>query len=336
MRPTSNAAIALNWCTGAVVRVLTGVLLASCAGCLILPRNVGVQDRRDRELVREAGGARFFREGGSDGPIWLEISGVGESGTVGGYLSEARGGRRALVVILPGASSLQKRGMQQKALSFHRGFARLFQNAGYLTWSLVVRECGTPYGQGDLRDLVTVVDWLDRGGNEVLGVDRVYVVGYSSGATLAILLNRQRAVRAVVGIAGIAEPKQLQSSWRLYRFIASLFPRNTGLCQLRSTLDFYGKPSSPAWDALDSVHHMHELHSPMLLIHGARDFVYKVDSVRSLQRSYDRQRSAGVAVPEIEFLYLPDGDHFTAYERPDVQRRTLAFLERRERAAALR
>jgi pimeloyl-ACP methyl ester carboxylesterase len=323
-----------RWRTFVVVRALIGVLLVSCAGCLILPRNVGVHDRRNRELVREAGGASFFREDGSDGPIWLEISRVQESGTVGGYLSEARSGRRALVVILPGASSLQEQGMQEKALSFHHRFAQLFQNAGYLTWTLVVRECGTPYGQGDLRDLVAVVDWLNSGGNEVLGVDRVYVVGYSSGATLAILLNRKRAVHGVVGIGGITEPTQFQSSWLLYRFIASLFPRNTGLCQLRSTLDFYGKPSSPAWDALDSVHHVQEFHSPMLLIHGARDFVYKVDNLRSLQRSYDRQRSAGVALPEMEFFYLPEGDHFTPHERPDVQRRILAFLERCEHAAA--
>jgi hypothetical protein len=302
-----------RWRTFVVARVLSGVLLVPCAGCLILPRNVGVKARRHRELVREAGGARFFREDRSDGPIWLEISRVQESGTVGGYLSEGRSGRRALVVILPGASSLQKQGMQEKALAFHQGFAQLFQHAGYLTWSLVVR---------------------DRGGNEVLGVDRVYVVGYSSGATLAILLNRQRVVRGVVGIGGITEPKQFQSSWLLYRSIASLFPRNTGLCQLRSTLDFYGQPSSPAWDALDSVHHVQEFHSPMLLIHGAHDFVYKVDNLRSLQRSYDRQRSAGVAFPEIEFFYLPDGDHFTPHERPDVQQRILAFLERCEHAAA--
>jgi pimeloyl-ACP methyl ester carboxylesterase len=71
----------------------------------------------------------------------------------------------------------------------------------------------------------------------------------------------------------------------------------------------------------------------MLLIHGAHDFVYKVDNLRSLERSYDRQRSAGVALPEVEFFYLPDGDHFTPYAHPDVQRRILAFLERCEHAA---
>lgn len=266
--------------------------------------------------------------------MWLEVSRAKESGAVGGYLSEARRDRRALVVILPGASSLQEQGMREKTLSFHHGFARLFQNAGYLTWSLVVRECGTPYGQGDLRDLLTVVDWLESGGSEVLGVDRVYVVGYSSGATLAILLNRKRTVSGVVGIAGITEPKQFQSSWLLDRVIVALFPRNTGLCQLRSTLDFYGQPSSRAWDALDSVHHVQELRSPMLLIHGARDFVYKADNLRSLERSYDRQRAAGVALPEVEFFSLPDGDHFTTQEQPDVQRRILAFLERCEHAVA--
>ena len=322
-----------RWRTSIVVRVLTGALLVPCAGCLILPRNVGVRDPHDRHLVREAGGARFFREDGRDGPMWLEIPRGQESGTVGGYVSEARSGHRALVVILPGASSLEEQGMREKALSFHRGFAQLFQNAGYLTWSLVVRECGTPYGQGDLADLVTVVDWLNRVGNRILGVDRVYVVGYSSGATLTILLNRKRTVSGIVGIAGITEPKQFQSSWLLYRSIVALFPRNTGLCQLRSTLDFYGQPSSPAWDALDSVHHVQEIQSPMLLIHGARDFVFKADNLQSLQRSYDRQRSARVALPEVEFFYLPDGDHFTVYERPDVQRRILAFLEHCERAA---
>jgi len=204
--------------------------------------------------------------------------------------------------------------MVAKVRDYHDHFSAMLRKTGLMTWTLAVRECGTPYGGKDLTDVLDALDWLAGGGMAVLGVDRVYVVGYSSGATLTVLANERRTVRAVVEIDGLTGPSQLERYWGPYRLIADLFPWNTGLCQLGSTLD--------------AVRHVAELRSPMLVLHGERDVVFLVDNARAFQAAYETIRAQGANVPEAEFTYLPTGDHFNPIERDDVVEKVLGFLER--------
>lgn len=305
-----------------------GICLLSTACSAILPENVDAPQDVPRTLLREADDARFNAEDGLTDGVWLEVPRAAEPGYVGGYLSQNDAPGKALALVLPGASTYYPGGMVAKVRDYHADFSAKLRQAGLQTWTLAVRECGTPYGGGDLADVLTALDWLADGGMAVLGVERVYLVGYSSGATLAVLANEQRAVHAVVVIDGLTGPTQFEQRWGLYRLIADLFPRNTGLCQLDATLDAYGPPGAPAWDTLDAVGRVAELRSPMLVIHGERDIVFLVENARALQRAYDALAAQGAQVLPAEFIYLPTGDHFNAIERDDVAAAVLGFLAR--------
>lgn len=315
--------------TRAHVAWTLGTALLACHACTaILPENVDAPQEVTRTLVREVDGARFAAEEGVRDGTWLEVPRRGEPGHVGGYLSQAAGGGEALLVVLPGASTYYPGAMVAKARDYHGNYSAMLRRTGLRTWTLAVRECGTPYGREDLADVLTALDWLADGGAHILEVERVCLLGYSSGATLAVLANERRTVQAVVAIDGLTEPRQFEQYWGLYRVIADLFPRNTGLCQLGATLDAYGAPGAPAWDRLDAVRHVADLRSPMLVLHGERDFVFLVDNARALEAAYHWVVSQGARLPEVEFTYLPTGDHFNPIERGDVLDRVLMFLER--------
>lgn len=305
---------------------LCGALLLGTACTAILPENVDAPQDVPRTLVRAVGGARFATEDGLTDGVWLEVPRVDEPGYIGGYLSQPSTPGGGLLIVLPGASTYYPGAMVAKVRDYHDHFSAKLRQTGLMTWTLAVRECGTPYGGGDLADVLAALDWLAGGGTAVLGVDRVYLVGYSSGATLAVLANERRTVRAVVEIDGLTGPGQFERYWGLYRFIADLFPWNTGLCQLGATLDAYGPPGAPGWDTLDAVSRVAELRSPMLVLHGERDVVFLVDNARALQAAYEPLHAQGASVPPVEFVYLPTGDHFNPIDRDDVVDAVLGFL----------
>ena len=307
---------------------VSGVLWFGTSCTAILPDNVDALQEVPRTPIREAGGARFAAEDELTDGVWLEVPRAAEPGYVGGYLSSDDAHRGALMIVLPGASTYYQGAMVAKVRDYHAHFSAMLRKTGLRTWTLAVRECGTPYGREDLADLLAALDWLADGGTAVLGVERVYVVGYSSGATLAILANERRTVSAVVAIDGLTGPTQLERYWGLYRFIADLFPRNTGLCQLGSTLDAYGPPGATAWEALDAVGRAAELRNPMLVLHGERDFVFLVENARVLRAAYETIQAQGTRVPEVKFTYLPTGDHFNPIERDHVVDEVLGFLAR--------
>jgi pimeloyl-ACP methyl ester carboxylesterase len=306
------------------------------------PQDIG------RDLQYEINGARVSTEEGVDDAVWLEVprpnqpaDAGGEptphiandthnhkAGYVGGYLSQADANGAPLLIVLPGASSYYADGMVAKVRDYHRRFCAWMRQAGFVTWTLAVRECGTPYGGGDLDDVLTVLDWLADGGAAALGADRIYLLGYSSGATAAVLANERRTIQAVVAVDGITGPLQFQRNWGLYRAVADMFPRNTGMCQLGSTLDAYGPPADPAWDALDTVSRAADLRSPMLVMHGEQDFVFLPDNARNLQAACESLLNHGIALPEVQFTYLPTGTHFEPLEREDVAEQIIDFLNR--------
>ncbi|MCZ6766274.1 MAG: alpha/beta fold hydrolase [bacterium] len=294
-----------------------------CAGCVI-PINVEV-DSPLRTITEEKLGARFSVEEGLEDAIWLEIERVDEPGYVGGYLS-TNDHRGALIILLAGASTFSPGGPEENARDFHLELGTVMRERDYRTWSLALRECGTAYGQGDLRDAEEALDWLERNGKTLLGVQRVYVIGYSSGATVATLLNRTRDVDALVSIAGLTEPDQLEANWALYSLLRSLFPLNEGLCQPGSTLDFYGSPGSPLWDELDTVNRVEELRNPELLVHGTQDVIFFVENTIHLQERFEERVAAGAHLAPLEFMILPGANHFGPPFRTDVHDRIFQFL----------
>jgi dienelactone hydrolase len=283
-------------------------------------------------VYREDGRARFAVQDGVENGVWLEVDRVGEPGAVGGYLSQNASERGELVILLHGASTYDPEGTYGKARDFHEEYGPGLWPFGYLTWSLAVRECGTAYGQGDLADALEAIDWLDAEGKALLGVERVFVIGYSTGATVSTLVARHRQVDGVVSMGGLAEPDQLEELMPLYDWLRRLFPQNTAMCQLGSTLDYYGPPGSPAWEALDTVARVDELESPMLVVHAALDQVFFVDNTIHLQEQYEARLGEGVVLPEVEFFYLPGASHFDPPRSEEVFERILDFFERIEAA----
>ncbi|UCD28800.1 MAG: prolyl oligopeptidase family serine peptidase [Planctomycetota bacterium] len=304
------------------------VSLTICIGCQwIPPVNVEANTFADRVIVDILDGAVFYSEKGIDDGLWLEIERINEPGIVGGYISQNNNHRGALIILLNGASTYEPGGAEGRARVFHQYFGPFFRNAGYLTWFPVVRECGTAYGQGDLADLIEAIDWMERSGKVLLEVNHIYIFGYSTGWTLATLANRRRRVDAVVSISGITQPDQFKTMWSLYSFISQLFPHNTGVCQLRSTLEYYGPPESPTWEYLDSVNHLDEFLAPMLFIHGTDDYIFGIDNTLALEHRYREQIAQGEALPQMEFMYFPFG-HSIPVSNPEVIELIIEFFDR--------
>jgi fermentation-respiration switch protein FrsA (DUF1100 family) len=295
-----------------------------------LPENTALPPPQ-RTVLDEAGGAVFSSEPGLEDAVWVEIP--GNSGrTVGGYLSLENADSGDIVIVLHGASTFSTDGAVDGARGFHEGFGLAYRQAGYRTLSLDFQECGTAYGQGDTADVVQAIDWLNGPGKAVLGTTGIYLVGYSVGATAAIVANRQRQVTAVASISGITEPQSLQGAWFLYYLAGSLYPNNEGLCQVGSTLAVYGLPGWPGWDTLNTVARVNELQSPMLVIQGTSDQLFPVSNAQNLEAAYQQALSEGLTLSPVEFLYIPDADHF-AVVGPEVADAILAFFGRFHRQA---
>jgi dienelactone hydrolase len=304
-------------------------VLAPSVGCLpALPDNTKATDVPLRTIVREADGATFSQEDGVSDALWLEIARSQEPGSVGGYLSQNDASADALIILLHGASTFSATGGVGAALLFHQMFGPPYRDQGYLTLSLVYRECGTAYGQGDVADVLEVLDWLNRGGKVALGVDRVYIIGYSTGGTITDNVCRQRSVAAAACISGLSEPRQLTDFRALYQTLAALYPDNEGFCQLGTTLLTYGPPGSSGWDTLNTVGHVQDIQNPMIFFHGNDDIIYNVDNTLHLQNAYESRLADGVLMPEMQFVILDGVDHFMIEDNPDVTQGILDFFAR--------
>src|SRR5262245_37747648 len=171
--------------------VLLAIALPLCPGCLPpLPENAKPSDPPQRNILKEVPDGRMETEAGVSGAVWLEVNRPGGN-TIGGYLSQNDSPLKAVVIILHGASTFSPDGEIGSALIFHESLGAALQARGYLTWALAYPECGTAYGQDDLQSVIDAIDWLDRAGRSTLGLQRVYLAGYSTGGTLTILANRQ-------------------------------------------------------------------------------------------------------------------------------------------------
>ncbi len=305
--------------------VSAAALLAS--GCVpVFPDNTKPGDPPQREILRQEGRLTYSAEPGVTDGQWVALERADASGAVGGYLSDNEPHRPAIVILLHGASTLMPDASVGSARMFHEATGPIFRERGYRTLALTRRECGTAYGQGDLEDVLEVVDWLDAEGKAQLGVERVYMLGYSAGGTLVSLTNRERTLDALVSISGFTQPDQLEEGWNFYALLALLYPDNAGLCQLGTTLETYGRPGSATWQFLDSVAHLDEFHCPMLVVHGNDDPIVFVANALHLQQRYLELLGVGTTLPRLEFMYV-SGGHDAPMSSPQVRDRVLSFFD---------
>ncbi|MBK8913642.1 MAG: alpha/beta fold hydrolase [Phycisphaerales bacterium] len=305
-----------------------GLVLVGCGPLLPDNRDDGLA--ADLQPQFEVGDALFSSQPGVSGSLWMEIPRKDGSGKIGAYVSTNLTNRDAWVLMLDGAALVSWDGRVNQALFFLDTFGRTFQQAGFRTVSLVTSECGGAYATRDLQDVIDAVDWLQTTGRTELGIERLYVVGYSLGAMLSTHLNLHRKVDGVVSISGLTQPNQFEDNYLLYRLVTDNFPTNEGVCQLKSTYAAYGLPGDARWSALDAVARVRELQAPMLMVHGDRDAVLIVENTWSLEKAYVGAVKEGAALPSVEFMYLPGGDHFAPMIDPNVTIRVLEFIERLE------
>jgi pimeloyl-ACP methyl ester carboxylesterase len=303
------------------------VLTAALSGCgPLLPENVDVPPPK-RVALAKLGEAVLKAEAGVDDALWLEVP-VGRSGqAVGGYISPELGHRGAMVLMIAGSSTLAAQGSRAEALHFYRHLGGELRGAGFAVWSLRPSECGAAYGREDLAEALAALDWIDGVGRSALDAQRVYVVGHSAGATVATLINRQRDLAGVVAMSGLSEPDQLLELFGVYRLLGALFPSNTGICYLDTTLRAYAEAGEASWDALDTVQRIEEIRNPSLFIHGNLDAVYLARNMSRLERRYLELTAQGVALAPMEFWYLPRGGHSAPYSDPHVWAGVVAWLE---------
>ncbi len=310
--------------------VISGALLAvGVAACVpALPDNVKADGAPQRSIVLELQDAVLSREEGLDDALWLEVTRASGTGTVGGYLSRNDHSQQGIIILLHGASTFSPTGSVGATRMFHETFGAAYRDAGFRTLSLDYQECGTAYGQGDVDDLVEMIDWLERTGKAALGLQHTYAIGYSAGGTTVMVAARRRAIDAAGSIAGLSEPRQLEDLWNFYRFLGSIYPSNEGFCQLATTLATYGPPGAPGWGAIDTVGRIGELQTPLIVFHGTQDQIFYPINAENLQRAWDTAVSEGISLPELQVVYLDGQDHFQPEVDPELTRLTLAFFER--------
>ena len=319
---------------GRTSHVCAALTISVCIGCqFILPLNTFIELPAGETIPPLIAAGRFVDDDAFDDAVWLEIDRTSTEGTIGGFLSTNENSRAALILMLSGASTLTDDGPRGVAIKNHAQYSGEYRDAGFLTWVLMLPECGVPYGGQGVDDVVEVIDWLEGGGKDVLGVERIYVLGYSTGGTIANLVNLRRSVTASVSMSGLTQPNQFLENRPVFEFVAGLFPNNVGMCQLQATLDAYGPADSPRWNALDVVSRVDELRNPMLVIHGTADFVYSLDNARNLEAAYIERAAAGADLAPLEFLYVEGSNHFLQDENIELRPIIIEYFERFEPSA---
>lgn len=324
----------MHVCRGLIL-LAAGCVLIGCPGCLLLavPVNEPLPLEPQASPLRDLPGAVLELPEGETDVYWLAVERQSRPGSVGGFISPLEEHNGGLVLLFDGASTLNRAGPVGSARDFYEQFGADFRDAGFLTWALVLPEGDTPFGGEDLADALEVLDWLDRDGRAALDVDRIYLVGYSAGASVINLVNIRRDVTAVVSIAGFSEPDQFEELRNLYLLLSFLFPANTAFSQLGMTV--LTLDSLQEREKLDVAGRVTEIRNPTLFVHGTDDRVVFVENTRAIEASYQEALAAGASdLPELEFRYIEGGDHYMTLHDPAVRRLALDYLLRFEPDAA--
>lgn len=307
-----------------------GYLLVAAAaltvgGCsiILLPQNVNAEPP-SRVRIRELPAAAEFAEPGVDDATWLEC--YTAVGPVGGYLVQpAHASSRDLVLMIAGASTYEDTAAAQ-ALKFLRGLGSSLTGAGLSVWCMRPSECGTAWGREDADEVRAALRWLADSGREALGVERVMVLGYSTGATVALHMAFEPDVDGVVVLSGLCSDDQIARYQGVLEQVATLYPNNRGICHAAATLAAYGPAHSPGWQVLNAPARVGELRAPLLVMHGLLDFVFEPAGAIELHLAYLTQRARGAALPPADFVYVPDGTYFSLPDDPLVQAAVVAWL----------
>lgn len=321
----------------AILSVLFVAPLSGCQYLFAIRPNCDPPPITDLKEIAATDTARMFIEPGVFDAFWLEVDMPANDGVVGGYLVKAAAEGSSLVILLDGASTFKAGAGRESSLTFLRDFAFEFLNVGMCVWSLDLAE-NEPYGTRDADQLTAAIDWLDSGGRDFLDVENVYIVGYSTGATTANVLNTRREVTAIVSMAGLAQPNQVIEFAELYRNVTALFPCNTAMDQMRITVDAC---MAGECDALDVVRRVADIRNDTLFLHTDDDFIYQSANSRALQAAYADHIKALQAnatdadgtelpllrpIPKLDFRILPSGGHFFYVDDPQVRDVIVEYL----------
>jgi acetyl esterase/lipase len=191
-------------------------------------------------------------------------------------------------------------------------YARL----GYATVSVNFRPSGVARFPGPAEDCRDAVRWL-RANAGTYGIDpaRIGVMGYSSGAHLAVWVALTEPVQAAVAYAGVydflieehGEFPNSENDEAVVRFLGGPPRMNPDLARRASPL-----------------HHLDAKDPPLLVFHGERDRRIDVAQARQLAA---RSKSLG---RNDEVVLIPGGDHGRDVLPPDPELRARArdFLSR--------
>jgi len=154
------------------------------------------------------------------------------------------------------------------------GLADLYSDGGFITASINYRLAPANPAPVPEQDVGEAVAWVQSGGGgRGIATDRVVLIGYSAGATLAVLaaLNDKPSVDAVVAVAGVYDFEAAAASTtipRLQQDIAD-YTANLGLAGASAIRrDLSGA-------------------APMFLIHGLQDNVVPVEQSVAMASALD-------------------------------------------------
>jgi dipeptidyl aminopeptidase/acylaminoacyl peptidase len=203
-----------------------------------------------------------------------------------------------------------------------RGYAVLqpqFRGSADLGWDLEQAGFGQ-WGRKMQSDLSDGVRALAAAG--MIDPKRVCIVGGSYGgyAALAGVTLEQGVYRCAVSYAGISDMhRMLNGGW-------SAWIDADKSSNARYMDRFVGAkdPNDPVYDQISPIRHVDKASVPVLLIHG------RSDSVVPYEQSVLMNEAMQKAGKQVEFLTLPDEDHWLSRDatRQQMLQATVTFLEK--------
>ncbi len=138
------------------------------------------------------------------------------------------------------------------------GHAKLFSDGGFVTATINYHLAPASPAPAAMNDVTAAVRWIKGGGGgRGLKVDKVILVGYSAGGTLAMMagLKNKSEVAAVISAAGVSNLADLA--------------RSTPHVQLKSDIADYLQGTTSA--AASPINQPLRAAPPFFLIHGDQD-----------------------------------------------------------------
>lgn len=138
------------------------------------------------------------------------------------------------------------------------GHAKLYSDGGFITASVNYRLAPASPAPAAQDDVTAALRWMKNGGGgRGLAVNKVILIGYSAGGTIAMMtaLNSKSVVAAVISAAGVSDIAELARSTphaNLKADLAAYLNGTTSAAASPINQDFRGAP-------------------PIFLIHGDKD-----------------------------------------------------------------